>query len=753
MEELNKPSGQPPSANSAIEEGAALLRARAEGRVRRKFPLPHVILETMSPEAAQQMFHELQVHQIELEMQNEELQSSQVRLYEAKSRYFDLYDMAPVGYCTVSEQGVITEANIAAATLLGMTRNLLVGQRISRYIVKSSQDRFYLHCKQVFATGNAQACELQMVRTDGSFWWVNLTATTALERDGSRVQRVVLHDITDTKVLYNALEESEGKFRSLLESSPDATVIVDQQGTMVLVNARTQAIFGYSRAELIGKKVELLMPTRLHQQHEDHRSGFMTQARTREMSGDLQLLGMRKDKSEFLIEVSLSPLHTKRGLLVSCAIRDVTERRHLADLLIEKNVELESARYTADKANRAKSDFLSSMSHELRTPLSAILGFAQLIDAGTPAPTPSQKRSVDQILQAGWYLLDLINEILDLALVESGKLSLELQVIALADVMRECQTMVEPQANERGISVSFPEFLTPYFVKADGTRVKQILINLLSNAIKYNKVGGSVVVTCLEVDPGRIHICVEDTGQGLSPDKLGHLFQPFNRLGQEAQTEQGTGIGLVMTKRLVELMGGAIGVKSVVGKGSTFWIEMDLTTEKHPAEDPSPTQVKAQLAAPATVGAPLQTLLYIEDNPANLLLIESLMEHRPDIQLLSAKNGISGLELALTALPDVILMDINLPGISGAEVLKLLQANPATANIPVMALSANAMPADIEKGLAAGFYRYLTKPIKINAFMATLDDALALATTRPGRVSNANTQASQASQTNQRNIP
>jgi PAS domain S-box-containing protein len=739
METPNKKTEHDLSAGNpagAVSSGGAL-RERAEGIARRKFPLSTMSLETMSPDAMRQTLHELQVHQIELEMQNEELQSAQVRLDKAKSRYFDLYDMAPVGYCTVSEQGVIKEANIAAATLLGTTRVRLVGQRISRYIAKSSQDRFYLHRKQVVSSGNPEVCELQMVKTDGSHFWVTLTTTTALEEDGAWVQRVVLNDITDAKTLFGALEESEGKFRSLLESSPDATVIVDQQGTMVLVNARTQTIFGYDRSELIGKKVELLMPTGLHHQHEGHRSGFMTQPRTRDMSGDLKLLGMRKDKSEFLIEVSLSPLQTKRGLLVSCAIRDITERRHLADLLNEKNVELETARYVADKANRAKSDFLSSMSHELRTPLSAILGFAQLIDAGTPPPTPTQKRSVDQILQAGWYLLDLINEILDLALVESGKLSLELQVMALADVMRECQSMIEPQADKRGISVTFPEFSAPYFVKADSTRVKQILINLLSNAIKYNKVGGTVMVTCLEAGLGRIRIGVADTGEGLPPEKIAHLFQPFNRLGQEAQGEQGTGIGLVMTKRLVELMGGTMGVESLVGTGSTFWVEMDLTTEQAQAQ----AQAQAQVAQLVT-GDVQYTLLYVEDNPANLLLVETLMEGRSDIQLLSARDGISGIAMARTALPDVILMDINLPGISGIEVLKILLGDPATAHIPVVALSANAVPSDIEKGLAAGFYRYLTKPIKINEFMTTLDDALTLATTRSGRVANQTSQTS-----------
>ena len=189
----------------------------------------------------------------------------------------------------------------------------------------------------------------------------------------------------------------------------------------------------------------------------------------------------------------------------------------------------------AEKANLAKSDFLSSMSHELRTPLSAILGFAQLMESGSPPPTLSQKRSIDQILKAGWYLLELINEILDLALIESGKLSLSLEPISLTEVMRECQAMIEPQAQKRGISMTFPQFEIPYFVKADRTRVKQVLINLLSNAIKYNKVGGTVVVDCIASTPGRIRICVKDTGEGLTPEKLTQLFQPFNRLGQEAE--------------------------------------------------------------------------------------------------------------------------------------------------------------------------------------------------------------------------
>jgi CheY-like chemotaxis protein len=365
------------------------------------------------------------------------------------------------------------------------------------------------------------------------------------------------------------------------------------------------------------------------------------------------------------------------------------------------------------------------MSHELRTPLSAILGFAQLIESGTPQPTPSQKRSVDQILQAGWYLLDLINEILDLALIESGKLSLSLEPVSLAEVMRECESMIESQAEKRGIAVTFQELGSPVFVNVDRTRLKQVLINLLSNAIKYNTEHGKVTLGCVDLAPGRIRVCVEDTGEGLAREKIEQLFQPFNRLGQETSAEQGTGIGLVMTKRLVELMGGAIGVESTVGKGSMFWIELNVTTEQK--FSPELLNLALGPAVHEPVDPQTCTVLYVEDNPANLMLVEDLIARRPDFRLLSARDGISGIAIARASLPDFVLMDINLPGISGITAMKILSEDPLTRHIPVVALSANAMPRDIEKGLQAGFFRYLTKPIKINEFMETLDLMFTLA--------------------------
>jgi signal transduction histidine kinase/FixJ family two-component response regulator len=378
-------------------------------------------------------------------------------------------------------------------------------------------------------------------------------------------------------------------------------------------------------------------------------------------------------------------------------------------------------------ANLAKSDFLSSMSHELRTPLNAILGFAQLLEMGSPSPP--QERSIGQILKAGWHLLALINEILDLSLIESGKMSLSLESVALADVMLECQSMIEPQAQKRGIRVAFPRFDTPVFVKADRMRIKQVLINLLSNAIKYNNADGTVSVSFATDHDGRVRISVSDTGAGLTPDNLNQLFQPFNRLGQEGLAEEGTGVGLVVCKRLTELMGGAIGVESTVGKGCVFWIDLDVAEDPHAGAIVDLPAVVARLNA--RPDAQLHTLLYVEDNPANLMLVEQLIERRPDFRLLTARDGQRGVELARAARPAVIFMDINLPGISGIDALKILAADPATAHIPVIALSASVMPRDIERGMEAGFVRYLTKPIKLPEFMDALDAALKFAQAHP----------------------
>ena len=539
---------------------------------------------------------------------------------------------------------------------------------------------------------------------------------------------------------------------AILNSANFSSIATDEKGVIQLFNVGAERMLGYTAAEVMNKitpadisdpqeliarakalSVELATPIT---------PGFeaLVFKASRGIEDIYELTYIRKDGSRFGAVVSVTALRDAQDVIIGYLLigTDNTarqavevERALLDQALQDKNAELESAKIVAEKANLAKSDFLSSMSHELRTPLSAILGFAQLMDSGSPLPTPSQKRSIDQILQAGWYLLELINEILDLALIESGKLSLSLEPILLTEVVRECQAMIEPQAQKRDIRMAFPQFETRYFVKAERTRVKQVLINLLSNAIKYNKVGGAVVVACTASTTDRIRISVKDTGEGLTPDKLTQLFQPFNRLGKEAGIEEGTGIGLVVSKRLVELMNGVIGVESAVGVGSVFWIELNLTIEPELAGGAAEPTAVAR--AQVHVDGQSRTLLYVEDNPANLMLVEDLIARRPDIRLLTARDGNRGIEIARVSRPDVILMDINLPGISGIEALRMLADDPITAHIPVVALSANAIPRDIAKGLEAGFFRYLTKPIKVNEFMDTLEAALKCAKTESSR--------------------
>jgi signal transduction histidine kinase/ActR/RegA family two-component response regulator len=409
---------------------------------------------------------------------------------------------------------------------------------------------------------------------------------------------------------------------------------------------------------------------------------------------------------------------------------ELEERVHERTMQLElANSELELAIEEARNANQAKSAFLSSMSHELRTPLNAILGFAQILAANNLPTTPEQKvEFAGHILKSGRHLLTLINEILDLAKVEAGALTLSMEPVDLAEVLAECRNMIEPLAAARGIRVSFPEAgaqdRPAVQVAADRTRLKQVLLNLLSNAVKYNREGGTVVLECAAAGPDRLRLAVRDTGMGLRPDQVAALFQPFNRLGQENGVQEGTGIGLVFTRRLVELMKGEIGVTSTPGVGSVFWIELSAAAPA-PAAAPAAPQTHHAQASEAPSSAAPSLILYIEDNPANLRLVQEIIAFRSGLRLLAAQDGHVGLVLAHTHRPALIVMDLNLPGMGGFEVLAQLRRDPDTARIPVIALSANAMPGDIERGLAAGFVRYLTKPIDIELFNEAIDGVLA----------------------------
>ncbi|MFZ6742481.1 response regulator [Undibacterium sp. JH2W] len=400
-------------------------------------------------------------------------------------------------------------------------------------------------------------------------------------------------------------------------------------------------------------------------------------------------------------------------------------REHTIEL-VALNKDLEQARTQAEIANRAKSTFLSNMSHELRTPLNAILGFAQILASETLQTSLDEKKEfAKHIEEAGSHLLTLINEILDLAKVESGAMKLSVEAIALDDIFSECRTMIEPLAKKRRISVDFEED-TQFFVAADRIRLKQVLINLLSNAIKYNRESGMVKVTAHASEDGLICVQVIDSGVGLSVVQLETIFQPFNRLGREVFNEEGTGIGLSLVKHLVEAMQGSIGIHSQVGVGSTFWVKFPgaITSSLTQAAG-----TKEQLHESITNGrtSVKKSLLYVEDNPTNLRLVAELIRLRSDLVLLTATDGLLGIEQARLYLPDIILMDINLPGIDGIETRRFLHDDPKTAHIPVIAVTANAMPADLEKGNSAGFFAYVTKPIDIEKFSEVIDLALEFA--------------------------
>jgi PAS domain S-box-containing protein len=523
--------------------------------------------------------------------------------------------------------------------------------------------------------------------------------------------------------LVNAtLRVSEEKLAVTLNSIGDAVIATDAAGLVALMNPLAEKLTGWMKADAIGRSVDEIFCIL----NEETRQPAVVPVAETLTYGTLHGLAnhttlIARDHSECSIADSCAPIRDHDGPVVGAILvfRDVTERTRLDRELHEKNVELESAKSVAEKASLAKSEFLSSMSHELRSPLNAILGFAQLMESDSPPPSPVQKQSIEQISQAGWHLLTLINEVLDLVKVESGQVTISPEPVSLSEVMLECRSMIELQARQRSIQLIFPHFDNPYFVRADRTRVKQVIINLLSNATKYNLERGVIEVTCNENAPGRIRVSIRDSGAGLSPQQLAQLFQAFNRLGQETSGVEGTGIGLVVAKRLVELMGGVIGVESAVGVGSVFWFELHAVSE--PRLSVEADNIAISLKPHSLIGARLRTVLYVEDNPANLKLVEQIIARHPDLRLLTAVSGSSGIEVARNFQPDVILMDINLPDISGIEALKILSLDPSTARIPIVALSANAMPRDIKKGLEAGFFRYITKPIKINEFMDALN--------------------------------
>ncbi len=517
-------------------------------------------------------------------------------------------------------------------------------------------------------------------------------------------------EVGERQLAETALRTSEERFRNILDNVPIGVVYTDLGGRVIQANPRFCELTGYSEGEL-----NALSPSALT--HPDD-VGSEESLTAQLVAGEIPLYSRHKrcvnragDVVWVRSTVSLLRDAKNQPWRIVGVVEDITE--HLRLEVAER------AREAAEAANRAKSDFLSRMSHELRTPLNAMLGFAQLLEIDRRHPlTPSQRPWVGQIQQAGWHLLEMINDVLDLSRIESGNLRLETATLDLGEMVEATIALVASDAARRGIRIS--EELEPgtSAVQGDATRVKQILTNLLSNAVKYNIDNGRVHVASRLAAPDIVEISVTDTGLGMTPEQMEELFRPFNRLGRESTALQGTGIGLVISRRLAEVMGGSIRVKSVPGEGSSFILKLPKAVD--------PDTVRSMLDEFESMPADYHRRIvhYIEDNETNVEVMRGILAQRQQVQMEVSMTGAEGLAAVRARLPHLILLDMHLPDLSGLELLRRLKADPATATIPVVVVSADATAQQVDTALDAGAVRYLTKPVSVNELLATIDDLL-----------------------------
>lgn len=625
-----------------------------------------------------------------------------------------LMESLPNAILLVDARGNIRLGNAQAGRLFGYSREELLDLPIESLV----PTRFQAHHPALVATFMAQPStrgiglgrDLHGRHKDGHEIPVEIGLSPIQTVDGLLVLAVIVN-LTERK-------RAEERFRLVVETVPSAILLVDKQGLITLVNVQAEQLFGYTRQELLGQSIEVLLPARFRATHTGHHSRFFATIDSRAMGAGRELYGLHKDGRELLVEIGLSPIQTKQGTEVLVSIVDISERKAKEEE-VRLAHDLRASREAADRASQAKSEFLSRMSHELRTPLNAILGFGQLLEADIQSP--NQQKHVQHILKGGRHLLSLINEILDISRIEAGNMTVSLDPVEAFSAIGEALDLVRPQAGARKIQlISTVTRAESVYVLADQQRLKQVLLNLFSNGVKYNKDGGSLTVSGQAVKGGRYRIVVTDTGGGIAPALLSRLFTPFDRLGKDSLIE-GTGLGLVLSRGLVEAMGGAISVQSVVGEGTTITVELSL------AKSPGRRATVAEDGGVGTVSQPGEryTILYIEDNLSNYQLIEELLSRRPGVKLLGAMQGRLGLELAATQHPDLIFLDLHLPDIQGDQVLLRLRKDPETAAIPVIMVSADAMQKDIDQLLASGAQGYLTKPVNVTQLYSLLDEQLA----------------------------
>ncbi len=556
--------------------------------------------------------------------------------------------------------------------------------------------------------------EHRVVWPDGSVRWLLERGAVVRDAAGTPLQMLgVVQDIHDRKCAELALAERERQLREAQTLASIGNWSADVRSGELSWSDEIYRIFGHEPGSF-APSVEAFRAAI----HPDDRGLVIDSEKQAEQSGHHDVVHriVRPDGTVRHVHELAQAQTDAAGSMIrlSGTVQDITGQ-------VEAEQALVAACDEAGRANHAKSDFLSSMSHELRTPMNAILGFSQLMEYDATLPDEHQD-NVGEILKAGRHLLELINEVLDLSKVESGHIDLSLEPVEVCLIVEDCLALVGPLADQRDIQFSH-KGLKGTAVRADRTRLKQALLNLLSNAIKYNRDGGSVRIEVQLEGADRLRIRVTDSGPGIPAERLTELFQPFNRLDAGHSDIEGTGIGLTITQRIVEMMGGAVGVESEPGVGSTFWVELPLESMADAAPDrPGPA---GEGAEPGQRSDAVQHLvLYIEDNPSNIKLVAQILGHRPHIHLLTAHTPELGIELAQARHPELILLDINMPGMDGYQVLEVLRADARLQAIPVIAITANAMPRDIERGRAAGFSEYLTKPIDVPSFFGMLDRCL-----------------------------
>lgn len=513
------------------------------------------------------------------------------------------------------------------------------------------------------------------------------------------------------------LLKSELMHRSVITNMVDGLITIDKSGKIISYNPAANDIFGYKDDELKDQNISILIPEKHAEQHTGYLDDYFSSGDGGRIIGKVrQLVAIKKDRTLVDIELSVSEIKVDTDTVLTGIVRDITYRRVAEEKLIK-------AKNTAEKANAAKSDFLSSMSHELRTPMNAILGFGQLLELDDEL-NENAKEWTKEILHAGHHLLELINEVLDLSKIEAGKLDLVLVDTSLNELLDKCRNLVEPLTIKHSISLTFDLLNKNDKVHADETRLRQVFINILSNAIKYNKTNGSVHVSTSATDDGKMLVCIKDTGIGMSQENLNDLFMPFSRVSDQSDKVEGTGIGLVITKRLIEQMHGSISVISKKDIGSEFIIEIPQ------AKSFENRNIETSFSSTSKSTSPLENdnrklILYIEDNPANMKLVVRSLEGLNKYTVMSASTPSEGLELIQKHNPDLVLLDINLPEMNGYQILTELRENLGFLDKPVIAISANAMQNDIDKGLAAGFSDYITKPIDVKHFITTIEKVFA----------------------------